>query len=160
MAENPGPLVRFEHLTTKPDTMDIIVQRVADGDTLRGIAKSWEVPFGKLAGWVVDDRERADAYSRALEMWAESEAHAAVGIADAVDANRDAVAKANLQVKTRLAIAGKLARPRYGESTEVKHTGAVSLIAVLSGLPRDERLVQSVPAAALAVPSEVAAEPI
>jgi hypothetical protein len=46
------------------------------------------------------------------------------------------VQRDKLRIDTRLKLASKLNRARYGDAVEHKHTGSVSLIAVLSSLPR------------------------
>ena len=138
ISHDPGPLARFNHVVSLPETMGVIVQRLCAGETLKQVAESWQIPYGRLAQWVIEDRERTEQYNAALRIWADSLAQETVGIADDVKASRDEVAKAKLRVSTRFAIAGKLNRERYGDATEVKHTGNVSLIAVLSSLPRGQ----------------------
>jgi predicted DNA-binding ribbon-helix-helix protein len=134
---DPGPLARIESVKADPTTMDVIVQRLADGEhpeSLKDIARAWKVPYTNLAAWIIEDRERADRYSAALRFAAETFVHQAVPIADGAKPERDEVAKAKLQIEARKWVASKWDRSKYGESTEVKHTGAVSLVAVLSGL--------------------------
>lgn len=140
---DPGPLARLEAVKADPLTMSVVVQRITDADrpeTLKDICRAWRVPYGKFCEWILDDRERAEKYSAALRFVAEAEAHAALAIADGVEPERDAVAKAKLQIDTRMRLASKWARDRYGESSEVRHTGQVSLVAVLSGMPRGREI--------------------
>lgn len=142
-ASDPGPLARLEAVKADPLTMSVVVQRITDADapeTLKDICRAWRVPYGKFCEWILDDRERAEKYSAALRFVAEAEAHAALAIADGVEPERDAVAKAKLQIDTRMRLASKWARDRYGESSEVRHTGQVSLVAVLSSLPRGRQI--------------------
>ena len=160
---DPGPLARLREVIADPMSMSIIVQRLTDGETLKEIAKVWQVPYGKLAEWVVEDRERSEKYNAALKIWADSLAQECVAIAD----EQEAVTKANgqvfdpdvqrdkLRIETRLKLAGKWNRGVYGDATEVKHTGSVSLVALLSGIPRQE--IDVTPPAALPA-AEVPAE--
>lgn len=142
---DPGPLERFRAVVEdNPATMDVIVQRLTDGEPLKAIARSWDVPYGKLAEWITEDRERVERYSAALRIWADSLAQECVAISDeqgeVVNENGKVfdpdVARDKLRIDTRLKLAGKLDRARYGDQTELKHTGSVSLVAVLSSMPR------------------------
>lgn len=140
-------MARFEDVIQRHDTMPIVVQRLSEGETLKQIAKAWEIPYGRFAQWIVEDRERSEQYNGALKVWADSLAQECVAIADEqfeVE-KRDGttydpdVPRDKLRIETRLKLAGKWHRERYGESTEVKHTGSVSLVAILSSMPRAER---------------------
>ncbi len=137
---DPGPMARFEDVIEKPDTLSIIVQRITDADkpeTLKEIARAWQVPHGKLAEWITEDRERAEKYANALKVAGEAAAHDVVRIADGASVEDVAVRK--LQIDARKWYAGKVSRERFGESQEVRHTGSVSLVAILSSMPRVER---------------------
>lgn len=163
---DPGPLARLRDVIADPSTMGVIVQRVTDADqpeTLKEIARSWKVPLGKLAEWITEDRERAEQYAGALRIASEQAALDSIRIADSApqqavdpagkplfdeagkpilivpDVQRD-----KLRVETRKWLAGKLARDKFGEAIEHKHTGSVSLIAVLSSLPRGRVIEQPV----------------
>ena len=138
IAPDPGPLARFRVVVEDPETMAILAQRLTDGETLRDISKSWKVPYGKLCEWITEDRQRAEQYSAALRFAAESFVHEVVVIADSVVEDKQAIAKARLRISAREWVAGKWDRSKYGDSAEVRHTGSVSLMAVLSSLPRGE----------------------
>lgn len=136
---DPGPLARFAEVITNPATMSVIVQRLTDADapeTLKKIAKSWQIPYGKLCEWITEDRERAEQYSLALRFAADSFAHECVPIAD--DATPENVSVRKLQIDTRLRVAGKWFPHRYGEQMKHEHSGSLSLISVLSSIPRGE----------------------
>jgi hypothetical protein len=141
----------LEAVKADPSTMGVVVQRLAEGETLKQIAKAWQVPYGRFAEWIVEDRERSEQYSAALKLWGDALAQEMVQIADGAEADRDAVAKAKLQTDVRMRLASKWARDRYGESTEVRHTGSVSLVAILSGLPRSP-VIDVTPVEALPAP--------
>jgi hypothetical protein len=130
-------MARLREVIAHPDTMGVIVQRITSAEhpeTLRDIARAWQVPPGKLAEWITEDRVRSEQYANALRFAGEQAALETVKIAD--ESRPEDAAKTKIQVQTRQWLAGRLARDRFGDSTEVKHTGAVSLIAVLSGIPR------------------------
>jgi hypothetical protein len=150
---DPGPLARFRETIEDPTTLSVIVQRVTDGETLKEIATAWKIPYGRLAEWLIEDRERSEQYNQALQIWSDSLAQESVKIADEGGSEAGEVQRDKLRIDTRLKLAGKLNRPRYGDAVEHKHTGSVSLIAVLSSLPRG-RVVDVTPEA---VPSSLLA---
>lgn len=163
-AADPGPLARFNEVAENPSTMPILVQRLSEGETLKDIAREWEIPYGRLAQWVIEDRERSEQYNVALKVWADALAQECVAIADeqSMVEKRDGgafdpdVPRDKLRIDTRLRLAGKWDRHRYGEQTKVEHSGSLSLISVLSSIPRSEVFENEVQVPAL--PRAVAAE--
>lgn len=132
-----GPIARLREVTADPTTISVIVQRITDADspeTLKEIARAWKVPLGKLAEWITEDRERTEQYANALRISAEQHALETIAIVDA--ATPEDVAVAKLRADTRFRLAAKLAREKFGEMNEVRVSGSVSLISVLSSLPR------------------------
>lgn len=129
-----GPLARFRDVVADPNTMSIVVQRMADGETLKDIAKAWKVPYGKLCEWITEDRDRTEQFSNAQRFAAEALAQDVVAIADA--ATPETVAVQRLRIDARKWATSKWDRPKYGDALEHKHTGGISLISVLSGIPR------------------------
>lgn len=167
---DPGPMQRFREVIAEDATIGVIVQRLTDGETLRDIAKAWQVPYGKLAEWMVEDRERSEKYNAALKIWADSLAQECVRIADeqAEVVKRDGssfdpdVPRDKLRIDTRLKLAGKWNRERYGDQTDLKVSGHVSLITVLGSLPRGREAIDVTPIAvteALPSPAAVGAPP-
>lgn len=155
---NPGPIARLREVTSDPNALSVIVQRITDADTpetLKDIARSLGVPLGKLSEWITEDRERTEQYANALRIASEQAALDSLRIADGIpqqavdpdgkplfdsagnpvlitpDVQRD-----KLRVDTRMKLASKLAREKFGEMNEVRVSGSVSLISVLSSLPR------------------------
>lgn len=148
MTTNPGPLARFKDVVADPQTMGMIVQRITDGETsesLKQIAKAWQIPLGKLAEWITEDSERAQQYANALRIAGEQRALEVIEIADS--ATPETVGVRKLQVEARKWYAGKLSRDRFGEMNEVKVTGQIGLVAILSGLPRTSRTLEHEPVA-------------
>ena len=58
-ATDPGPLARFKAVIEDANTLAIVVQRLTDGETLKEIAAAWQIPYGRLAQWIIEDRERS-----------------------------------------------------------------------------------------------------
>ncbi len=143
---DPGPLARFAEVIENQTTMPVLVQRLSEGETLKQIAKDWEIPYGRLAQWVIEDRERSEQYNVALKIWADSLAQECLAISDeqAEVEKRDGttfdpdVPRDKLRIDTRLRLAGKWDRNRYGEATKIEHSGGLSLISVLSSIPRGD----------------------
>lgn len=94
--------------------MPIVVQRLTDGETLKQIAESWKIPYGRLAQWIIESRERTTQYNAALAIWADSIAQECVSIADG-GAEGESHHRDKLRIDTRLKLAGKWDRGRYGD---------------------------------------------
>lgn len=150
---DPGPLERFREMVEDPTTMSVLVQRVSDGETLKEISKKWQVPYGRLAEWIIEDTERSAQYNQARQIWSDALATESVQIADDANADQASVQKAKLRIETRMKLASKLNRATYGDAVEHKHTGSVSLIAVLSSLPRGREIDATPSPAALPAPT-------
>ena len=95
-------LARFQEVTSDPGTIDIICHRVAEGETFREICEAWNLPYGLMGKWLNEDDARRAQYDGALALWADAEAQRTLRIAD----DAEDVAKAKLQVETRLKLAG------------------------------------------------------
>jgi hypothetical protein len=106
---DPGPLARFRETIEDPTTLSVIVQRVTDGETLKDIAVAWKIPYGRLAEWLIEDRERSEQYNQALQIWSDSLAQESVKIADGGTEPGD-VQRDKLRIDTRLKLASKLNR--------------------------------------------------
>ena len=120
-APDPGPMARFEDVVADPLALQELVRCVTEGRALKDVAKLWRVPYGRLAQWVVEDADRTSQYEGALRIWADSLAQETVRIADG--GGEEEVGRDKLRIETRLKIASKLYRERYGEKVQVQHTG-------------------------------------
>lgn len=119
------------------ETMDELCQRVSDGDSLKVVCKDWDVPYGKVAAWLIDDPARAEKYATALRLSADALAAEALEIADTTEAGtrvketadgtetvtEDMLGHRKLRIETRLKLASKWDRARYGDSLQVQHSG-------------------------------------
>lgn len=124
-----GPMARLEVVVARPENAVVVFQRVCEGETLKEIAKAWGVPVGRFTQWYAT--EHGDLYDAALRVRADQLAHEALERADGADA--ETVGPAKLQVDTRLKLAGKWDRARYGEMVKVEKTVTVTADAGLVG---------------------------
>jgi len=118
VVRDPGPMARFEALIREEGTMGVIVQRIAEGATLKKIAQDWEVPSGRLAQWLIEDRNRNELYINACglrETFRADEIHA---LADDVK-DKLGLGIANLKFKATQWAAAKWNPSRFGDSTSV-----------------------------------------
>jgi hypothetical protein len=75
--------LRFIEMTqNEAETMDVICQRVADGDSLTDICKDWNLPRSRVAAWIASGPNRKGAYETALALWADALVAQCVPIAD------------------------------------------------------------------------------
>jgi len=126
-----GPQQRFEAVKDDPSSPDGVFQRVCEGESLKDIAKAWEVPRGQFVRWFTESY--SDLYDAALKVHAADLAMEAISIADADgDVPRD-----KLRVDTRKWIASKFDRDRYGEAVKVSRDVSISIDAGLVGFARD-----------------------
>ena len=123
-------MARLEAVVALPETASVVFQRVCDGETLKEIAKAWGLPVGRFTEWVLMKHE--GMYDAALKVRADQLAHEALERADGADA--ESVGPAKLQVDTRLKLAGKWDRGRYGEVVKVDRTITLTADAGLIGL--------------------------
>lgn len=104
--------------------MSIIVQRITDADnpeTLKQIAKAWQIPHGKLAEWITEDRERTEQYLNALRISADSDIHEIVPLADGTHpGSLPTAAERKLQIDARKDRARMWDRPRFSDHASVR----------------------------------------
>ena len=111
-------MARFEALVREEGTMGVIVQRIAEGETLKALAAAWQVPAGRLAQWLIEDRNRNELYVNAValrETFRTDEIHA---LGDGVT-NKLELGIANLRLKATQWAAAKWNPARFGDSSSV-----------------------------------------
>ena len=118
-------IARYVALIEAPDTLDVIAQRVAEGEGLPVICEAWDVPYGRVLTWLMADVQRYQVYLRALEMASHALVAETVKLADGADPAT--VGKATLQVNTRFRVAKHHAPALYAEKVEVKHSGTITM---------------------------------
>lgn len=84
IGRDPGPLARLEEVKRDASVMVVIANRVAEGESLKSIARAWGVPHGALLLWLMDDNTRFTAYRNACVAAGFTEADEAKEIADGV----------------------------------------------------------------------------
>ena len=109
-----------------------VMNWVLEGDSPKDIAKKVGVTHADLWRWITEDEDRYKEYQRMLEGTADDIAWESLRIAD--DSSDENVANKKLRVETRHKLASKWDRQRYGEQTNVKMSGNVSLISLLSSM--------------------------
>ena len=115
-----GPAMRFEAVVAEPGAMQEVVRLLTEGTTLRGVARLWKIPYGRLAAWICEDVERTASYEQALRIWVDSLAQETIDLADNAEETKVAIAKARIQIDTRIRLAERLNRERYGPSLKVE----------------------------------------
>lgn len=125
---NPGPIARLESLKADASIPAQVFLRLCDGESLKQIARAWQVPKGPFVLWYMsvhrqlfDDAERVraqDLKAEALEISDEqNEVERPGGGTFDPDVQRD-----KLRVDTRLKLLEKLDRERFGRFTKHEHT--------------------------------------
>lgn len=99
-------------------------QRIADGALLPEICRQKEWPYGKVLMWLMADADRYSVYLRALEVSGHMLVAESLPLADGVEESKDAIAKAKLQIDTRLKIASKHSK-LYADKQDVNVNQAV-----------------------------------
>lgn len=160
-----GPMARLEDVKRDEGAAAEVFRLLTEPDeprTLKEIAKAWRVPRGRFVEWFTTQHK--DLYDAALKVRTEELANEALSIADeqAAVEKKDGseydpdVPRDKLRVDTRLKLAEKWDRARYGAQVKVEHAGAVAVDAGLLGAMGEvlrlategrkvERLVESVP---------------
>jgi hypothetical protein len=110
-------LAAFEAWRADPLSASILVQRVAEGETLRDICASMGVAYSLVARHVAGTPALNAEYEAALAIWGDALAQETLAIADGTKGTAEAavVAVAKLRAETRMRLAGKWDRKRYGE---------------------------------------------
>jgi hypothetical protein len=125
VSTNPGPLARFEVVIADPKTPDVLVQRLASGETLKEIAKAWEVPYRRLLAWVASSADLTEQCKRVLELAGIELRLDGLEIIDEADPETIAVAKEQAAYRERLS--RDLNRPLFGKHVRHEHKHTVDL---------------------------------
>lgn len=133
MASDNGPMARLQALKDDPNTPSVIFQRLTDKETLPDIAKSWNVPKGRLTEWFTV--QHADVYDAAMKVVAADLAIEAMQAAR--DATPEDVSVKKLLADVALKLAAKFDRARYGETVRVEKSVTVGVDAGLLGKAGD-----------------------
>jgi len=105
-----------------PEAAKQIVERVANGESLRQIIKTEGMPARfVIYDWLAKNKEFADQYARAREDQADTYADEIAAIADDPEIPSD---QKRIMVDARKWIACKLKPRKYGDRVTQEHTGA------------------------------------
>lgn len=132
-ARDPGPMARLADVQADGGAAQEVFHRLTEGLTLREIAKSWGVPRGAFTRWFME--RHADLFDAAAKVRADELAQEALAISDEQEevVKKDGttfdpdVPRDKLRVDTRLRLAEKWDRARYGS----KDSGPVGGITVI-----------------------------
>lgn len=144
VSDGSWPSARWNEALGDPVTLRVITSRVAEGETLREVCKSRGWPYSLVARWLSEDDGRRAEYEWSLRLWADAVAQECVTIADTTqlgairktDADggvtvteEDMLAHRKLQIETRMRLAARWDRERYGErsAVDVKHGGNITV---------------------------------
>ncbi|HEZ0613234.1 TPA: hypothetical protein WGQ07_000402 [Neisseria meningitidis] len=102
------------------DLAENICEQIAHGKSLRAICAEDDMPSATTVfKWLNENQDFSEQYARARDRQADHYFEEIVEIADSVEADSAAVAKARLQVDARKWTLSKLAPKKYGEKTEL-----------------------------------------
>jgi len=121
------------------ENAEMICERIAEGFTLRQIAKELGVASpSAIVNWARDDEAFREQYARAKDLQADRFAEEIIEIADdgtndwikrEIDGrevtvlDHEHIQRSKLRVDARRWLMAKMAPKKYGEKTEVAHTG-------------------------------------
>ena len=126
MSDGLAKMQRLEIVKNDVMTMDIVIQRVIDGESLKSIAKSWGLPVTRFIKWISDDEKRLAEYEGALRIRADELVYEAVERAEGVvgpDGELSEVARDKLVIDTNLKVAAFWDKTRYGNEKAVGGAG-------------------------------------
>ena len=102
------------------DLADKICEQIAHGKSLRAVCAEDDMPStSTVCKWLNESQEFSEQYARARDRQADHYFEEIIEIADTVESDSAAVAKARLQVDARKWTLSKLAPKKYGEKTEL-----------------------------------------
>ncbi len=133
-----GKMMNWQRDENDYTAQEYIIERIAEGDTLRQICKQKQWPYSAVARKIASEPEFNTSYEAALAIHADDIAQDTLEISDETKEATDGtqVSSAKLRVDTRLKLASRWNRQRYGEIPSVNiNAQAGSLISILSSLP-------------------------
>lgn len=131
MPDHMAKMQRLQVVVDDPMTMEIVIQRVLDGESLKAIARSWKLPVTRFIKWISDDEKRLAEYEGALRIRADELVYEAVERAEGVvgpDGELSEVARDKLVIDTNLKVAAFWDKTRYGNEKAVGGAGITIVI--------------------------------
>ena len=117
LPDHMAKIQRLQVVVDDPMTMEIVIQRVIDGESLKSIARSWQLPITRFIKWISDDEKRLAEYEGALRIRADELVYEAVERAEGVvgpDGELSEVARDKLVIDTNLKVAAMWDKQKYG----------------------------------------------
>ena len=115
----------LELVKNDPMTMEVVIQRVIDGESLKQIALAWKLPVTRFIKWISDDDARLAEYENALKIRADEIVHEAIAQAQ----NGDDIQRDKLVVETKFRAASMWDKTRYGGE---KATGGAGINIIIN----------------------------
>lgn len=132
MPDHLAKIQRLQVVVDDPMTMEIVIQRVLDGESLKAIARSWKLPVTRFIKWISDDEKRLAEYEGALRIRADELVYEAVERAEGVvgpDGELSEVARDKLVIDTNLKVAAMWDKQKYGGE---KTTGGAGINIIIN----------------------------
>lgn len=151
---DPGPLARFADVIADPKTPEVIVQRL-QAESLKDIAKSWGIPYGRFVAWIAANGELTEQCKRARELAGIELRMEGLEIVDGASAESIVVDKERAAYRERLS--RDLNRPLFGKYQKHEHEHKFDLGDQLRRAMERERIVHEQPAT---LPAPTTLEPV
>ncbi len=122
-------MVRFAEVTADPTTPEILVQRLAAGETFKEIATSWQIPYKRFLAWVAANGDLTEQCKRVRELAGIELRFEGLEIVDGIEGAEDPsiVAAAKVRAEYRERLSRDLNKPLFGKFTQHQHTHTVDL---------------------------------
>jgi hypothetical protein len=125
MPDHLAKIQRLQLVVDDPMTMEVVIQRVIDGESLRQIARAWKLPVTRFVKWISDDEKRLAEYEGALRIRADELVHEALITAE----TGEDVARDKLVIDTGLKVAAMWDKQKYGGE---KTTGGAGINIIIN----------------------------
>ena len=146
MPDHMVKMQRLDLVKSDPMTIEIVIQRVIDGESLKQIAVSWKLPTTRFIKWISEDETRLASYEGALRIRADELVYEAVERAEgSVDENGEMseVARDKLVIDTNLKVAAMWDRNKYGGEKTTGGAG-INIIINRGGAPLPDELAEGI----------------
>jgi hypothetical protein len=125
---DPGPAARFSVVVSDPATPDVVVQRLAAGESLKEIAEAWQIPYRRFLAWIASNGELTETCKRVRELaGVELRIEGMELLDEATPDSPEHVALVKERAKYRESLARDLNRPLFGKQVRHEHTHTVDL---------------------------------
>lgn|SRR5574341_260646 len=108
-------IAKFQEWIADEENVSAVLDRIAGGMTLHKASVMFGWPYTCLRDFFESTGERKAQYEAARKSWADAVMDEAIELADGCKPNKDDVAKAKLQIETRMNQAGAYHRDRWGQ---------------------------------------------